>query len=136
MGALVNLLADLLRRHEGIRYLPYQDSRGNWTVGVGHLMTRPLSKRAVDVILEDDIADHLTDLRAALPWFDHLDPPRQLVLADMAFNLGVPGLLKWKRWLKVVEDGDYPRAAAWLRKTLYAKQVKTRAEDLAKLLES
>src|SRR6185312_8317915 len=49
-------LAALLRRHEGVRASPYRDVEGNLTIGVGHnLDCVPLSARAIDLILDDDI---------------------------------------------------------------------------------
>src|SRR5262249_36494587 len=83
-----------LERDEVPRNRAYQYSRGIWTVGVGHnLEARPLSDHAIDVIRDDDIRDVERELVTALPWVTNLDPVRYVVLLNMAFNLGVPGLL-------------------------------------------
>jgi lysozyme len=90
----------------------------------------------VDALLDWDIMQHSKPLYDALPWMMRLDPVRQIVLIDMAFNLGVQGLLKWTNTLKDVEEGRYKSAADRMRGSLWAKQVKTRAVRLAKMMET
>ncbi len=66
-------------------------------------------------------------LQSALPWFTKLSPVRQDVLVDMAFNLGVHGLLQWKITLGAVERGDYAAAKAdILSDQLWRRQVGAR----------
>ncbi len=33
-----NIALNVLKHHEGVRYKPYRDAVGLWTIGVGHLM--------------------------------------------------------------------------------------------------
>jgi lysozyme len=59
---------------EGLRLKPYRDTVGHLTIGIGHnLDAKPISNRAADVILEDDIADVLKDLDRAIPLWRQLD---------------------------------------------------------------
>lgn len=60
----------------------------------------------------------------------HGEQVRGFVLLNMAFNLGLAGLLKFKKMLAAVEAGNYPLAAAEMRNSLWAKQVKGRAVEL------
>jgi lysozyme len=62
------------------------------------------------------------------------DKDEQTVLIDMAFNLGVPTLLKFKGMLHAIDNDDKVQAAVELLDSKYAEQVKTRAVDNAKLL--
>jgi lysozyme len=117
-----------LERNEGRRSRAYQDSRGIWTVGVGHnLQSTPLSDHAIDVIRDDDIAAKELELLAALPWVSTLDPPRLCVLLDMAFNLGVHGLLEFRQMLGFVLVGNWDKAADAMRDSKWAEQVGGRA---------
>lgn len=133
-------LRRLLSEHEGRVPHAYQDSLGYWTIGVGHLIDKrkggKLPEPIIDALLDYDIQEHTLPLYEALPWMSRLDDVRQAVLCDMAFNLGVAGLLKWKNTLADVEHGRYAQAAAKMRGSLWARQVKNRAVRLSKMMET
>jgi len=130
-------LAFALVREEGIRLKPYRDSVGVWTVGVGHnLESGGISRAAAMQILEDDIANVCRDLDARLPWWRTLDEVRQQVVADMAFNLGVSGLLGFKNTLGFVKQKRWNEAAAGMLVSLWAKQVGRRATVLAEMMRT
>lgn len=133
-------LRRLLSEHEGRIPHAYQDSLGYWTIGVGHLIDKrkggKLPEHIIDALLDYDIDEHAKPLYAALPWMHGLDEVRQAVLCDMSFNLGVTGLLKWTNTLQDVRDGNYASAAARMRSSLWARQVKSRAVRLSKMMET
>jgi lysozyme len=103
-------------------------------------MTRPLSDAAIDFLLNEDIEDHTRELFAALPWVAELDPVRQAVLIDMAFNMGVPTLLTFKQTLATIRRGDYELASMQMLQSLWADQVGKRpgqrAHTLAKMMRT
>lgn len=143
-----------LSLHEGIRLQPYRCSRGYLTIGVGrNLETNPLSREEIKVLgrrdlssgitrqeafflLRGDIRRTLENCRKNIPFFDNLDDERQYVLVDMAFNLGINGLLKFKKMLTFIGVGNYRQAAAELLSSRYASQVHIRAERLAQTLQN
>lgn len=125
---------DMLIRHEGIRAVPYIDSLGVQTIGIGHNLHKPLSHAAIMQIFRDDLADARNDCLHAFPWFADLDESRQWVLINMCFNLGLPRLQKFYKFLTAVEQGDYETAASEMLDSLWAKQVKGRARELASLM--
>lgn len=143
-----------LSLHEGIRLQPYRCSRGYLTIGVGrNLETNPLSREEIKVLgrrdlssgitrqeafflLRGDIRRTLENCRKNIPFFDNLDDERQYVLVDMAFNLGISGLLKFKKMLTFIGVGNYRQAAAELLSSRYASQVRIRAERLAQTLQN
>ena len=71
------------------------------------------------------------DDRLSFDW-RKMDEPRQAVLLNMAFNLGVPKLMGFKRALSAMSIGDYPRAGTEMLDSKWAKQVKGRAAELAR----
>ena len=73
---------------------------------------------------------------AKISFFDKLDDERQYVLVDMAFNLGLGGLLKFQKMLSFIGSGNYRQAATEMLSSSYARQVKLRAERLAQTLHS
>lgn len=127
-------LEAMIERHEGCRFLPYPDSTEHWTIGIGHALHKPLTRAAVDQIFKDDLNDAINECLHAFPWFADLALPRQYVLIDMCFNLGLPGLLKFKKFLAALAKEDYETAANEMIDSLWAKQVKGRALELADMM--
>ena len=120
-----------LIRDEGRRNKMYLDSMGAWTIGIGHnLRDRPISDRAVDVILSDDLVETEAELVASLPWVTSLSPPRLGVLLNMSYNLGVPGLLQFHRMLEAMQRLRWEQAADEMRDSKWASQVGERAVRL------
>jgi lysozyme len=121
-----------LKVDEGVRAKVYKDSVGKLTIGVGHnCEDKPLSDRAIDVILEDDIADAEADARRLVPNFDALTDNRKAVLVNMSFNLGYARLKGFVNTLRAVSDGRYSDAADGMLASLWAGQVGDRAKRLA-----
>ncbi len=125
-----------LRRDEGVERLPYVDTVGKMTIGVGRNLTdRGLSDDEIDYLLQNDIDLVIDDLNRALPWWVDLSPVRQRVLANMCFNLGISRLKKFAYTLSAMRRGDYASAAQGMRESLWARQVGARAERLAQMME-
>jgi lysozyme len=133
-------LRDQLIRDEGDIPHAYQDSLGYWTIGVGRLIDGRkgggLSKEERMFLLDNDIKAKSAELFERIPWATKLDDARQGVLLNMAFNLGVPGLLKFKNTLAMVHAGEYEAAAKAMLQSLWAKQVGARATRLAEQMRT
>lgn len=127
-------LEQMLERHEECRFTPYIDSVGVQTIGIGHNLHKPLTRRAVEQIFRDDLADAVSDCRHTFPWFDDLSEKRQWAMIDLCFNMGISRLMGFKHFLLAMSLGDYDSAASHLLDSLYAKQVKGRAKDIAALV--
>ena len=125
-----------LRRDEGTRQFPYLDALGKVTIGVGHnLDDKGLTPNQIDQILKDDVAEIDLALQS-IPWFSGLDDVRKGVLRNMAFNLGVHGLLGFHDTLGHMERGEWDKAAAAMLQSRWAGQVGARATRLALQLTS
>lgn len=130
-------LRQQLIRDEGIRLKPYRDTVGKLTIGVGrNLDDVGISQDEADLMLDGDINRTIATLRQKFAWFDHLSVPRQVVIANMAFNLGIDGLSKFRRMLKAIEDKDYIVAAREMLDSGWSNQVGSRAKRLAKQMET
>ena len=127
-------LEQMLERHEGCRNVPYIDSVGVQTIGIGHNLHKPLSRAAIEQIFRDDIADAKNDCLHAFPFFADLTEARQCVLVNMCFNMGLARLKGFVKFLQAVELGDYETAATEMLDSLWAKQVKRRALELSNLM--
>lgn len=132
-------IVDQLRRDEGESPTCYQDHLGYWTIGVGRLIDAKkgggLRPDEISYLLNNDIQDRREALDKALPFYKNLSPQRQGVLINMAFNLGVAGLLKFKNMLAAVEKGQWGIAAKEMIDSTWARQVPLRAARLARQME-
>jgi len=141
-------IEELLIGHEGIRRLVYDDATGKplkpgmklvgWpTIGVGRNCANPgVSHEEAILLLQNDIAERQTGLRNALPCFEALSEVRQAVLISMSF-MGLAKLLKFKKMLGYLEQGNYEQAAVQMLASKWARDVKrTRANELAQMMRS
>ena len=132
-----DLLAARLNDSEGRRSKLYKDTVGKWTIGVGrNLSDKGLSEDEIDYLLSNDIRDALLDLDRKFPWWRDLDPVRQLVLADMSFNLGINKLSGFVNTMRYIKAGDYKNASQGMLNSLWARQVKGRAVELAEMMRT
>ena len=121
-----------LTRDEGYRKLPYKDTVGKLTIGVGrNLDDVGLSAPEIDILLTNDIKRVVGELSAAFEWFGGLSDARQRVLANMCFNLGIARLRGFKKMLAAMQAGDVETAAKEMLDSTWAKQVGARATRLA-----
>ena len=132
-------LKSQLIREEGAESCAYQDSLGYWTIGVGRLIDSRkgggLSNDEIDFLLENDIKRNYEAVLAALPWIEKLSDRRQAVLIGMAFQMGLGGLLKFKRMLALAENGQYSEAAIEMLLSKWAQQTVKRAYRMALQME-
>ncbi len=68
-------------------------------------------------------------------WYKNLDAMRRMVILDLSYNLGLNGLLKFKQFIKAIEDKNYALAVERLQKSPYFNQVKKRASRNMEILK-
>jgi lysozyme len=138
--SLIENLTNQLRRDEGEVLHAYQDHLGFWTIGIGRLIDKRkgggLTKDEAAYLLGNDIARFTNALRTRLPWFDRIDEARQGVLANMAFQMGVEGLLGFRNTLGMIERGEYDAAANAMLQSKWAQQTPQRAARLAQQMRT
>ena len=130
-------LRDRLIVEEGVRRYPYVDTNGQLTIGVGHNLTaKGVSQHIVEEMLDEDIADAVKDLDRQLPWWRQLNEARQIVMADMCFNIGIGGLLQFKKFLAAMEAGRFEDAAKEMQDSRWSHQVGNRARRLFLMVQT
>lgn len=144
---------DKLIEHEGMVLTVYQDTLGIDTIGIGrNLKDRGISKEELDyldipsmeVVYEhgiseadarylalNDIAIVENELCRVHPCVEDLDGVRQLVLMDMAFNMGVPRLCKFKKMWNAIHEQSWEAASREMLDSRWARQVGRRATILS-----
>jgi|TARA_R100000995_G_scaffold69763_1_gene38338 lysozyme len=130
-------LKEQLIRHEGLRLTVYDCPAGYKTVGVGrNLEGKGITEEEAMYLLDNDIKDFQESLSKELLWFDSLDECRRNILTNMAFNLGVSGLLKFKNTLAAIENKNWEEAASQMLESRWAEQVGSRAVELSELMKT
>ena len=121
----VDGVIETLGKHEGRKNEKYQDPKGIWTIGVGFNIDIPMPSRVVHAMVEDGLTDaqidrmlivhieeHWEDLVRAQPVVAELPAPAQEALLDMAFQIGVPGLVNFRKMWEGINEGDWIKAVA------------------------
>ena len=130
-------ISEMLQAEEGYRQFIYYDTVGKPTIGIGrNLKDRGVTMAEALYLLENDIADVTKQLSERLYWFDALPDDVKNVMIDMAFNMGVFGLLQFHNTLEHIKQGDYKEASKDMLNSLWAKQVGVRALKLADILNN
>ena len=152
--AITDKMIERVKKHEGFRDKPYFDTVGKVTIGYGrNIEDNPLTTNEVRALFNrvnwkskkdaEDWAERLMkadlekvaeELNATLAMWPQCSKDQQTVLIDLGFNIGIGGLLSFKRMLKAIDNEEPTIAAYELLNSKYARQVKTRAIDNARLL--
>ncbi len=126
-------LIEQLKRHEGLKLKPYKCSAGKLTIGYGrNIEDKGISEVEAEDMLYHDIKETESELVSKLTLImDELNMARRDVLINMAFNMGVSGLFKFKKMLSALTISDYGEASLQMLDSKWARQVGVRADELA-----
>ena len=117
-------IANILREDEGYRQLPYHDTQGVLTIGIGrNLRDKGLSEEEAEYLLKNDIEEAEADCEREFLFWHGLHPDAQMVLVCLAFNMGINGLRNFTKMLKHLERKEYESAADELEDSRWAHQV-------------
>ncbi|KZW99477.1 hypothetical protein JL49_17135 [Pseudoalteromonas luteoviolacea] len=122
--------------HEGYEHTVYVCPGGYQSIGVGrNLEHRGLTDDEINYLLNNDIADFTAQVEKHIDT-SKCNPARKAVLINMAFNLGIHGLLAFKKTIAAVERGDWDKAAIEMFDSRWAVQVGERADQLAEQMKT
>ena len=146
-------LIEKLIQHEGLRLEVYEDSLGIATIGIGRNLedrgitpeelewmdipnmaivhTMGITEADAMYLAQNDVQIVEEELLRSHPCVENLDAVRQLVLVDMAFNMGVPRLGKFKKMWAAIHENNFDEAAKEMLDSRWANQVKSRSTKLA-----
>lgn len=121
--------------HDGKPIQPGSVCRGYPTIGYGrNLKDNGLSEDEALFLLTNDIDRIANSLDSRLSWWRELSPVRQSAILNLAYNLGINGLLGFSAMLLALKKGDYTRAATEALDSKWAGQVGRRAREIADML--
>lgn len=153
-----NLLTELITHHEGVRNKVYKDSKGIPTIGIGFNLNsiqaartlksmgisysnvldgkRNLTDKEISYLFNISLDQAISDAAKFFPDIDHLPPPAQIILVDMAFNLGYTRLAKFKDFKAALEERNYRLAANEMVDSSWYYQVGNRSKHLVGIMRS
>lgn len=128
---------ELIKQHEGFRTHLYLCTSGKKTIGYGrNISDNGISVDEAELMLKNDIAGCVSDLRANIEGFEELDGNRKAALLDLCFNMGINKLLGFKKMLAALKAGQFETAAEELLDSRYAQQVGKRAKTISEIIRT
>jgi lysozyme len=125
---------DQIKRDEGLRLHPYTCTANKLSIGYGrNLIDNGITEQEAEILLHGDIKIARQDAQvfAGIDVWSRLSPTRQAVIINMAFNLGLSRLRKFKRLHLNLANGRFDQAAVEMLDSRWASQVGHRAIRLA-----
>ncbi len=135
---MIQDIVEALKREEGWRAEPYQDHLGFWTIGYGFLIDGRkqvrLPENVGELWLETLVAELQMTLDDILPWLMAQPKEVRSALVQMAYQMGVAGVLKFTKMLDALKAGNRQLAAGEALDSIWARQTPQRAQRVARLL--
>ena len=122
----MSLIEDI-KMEEGFSSVVYKCSEGFDTVGYGTRM--PITKEEATLLLEYRLGKTISGVKSSLHHLNIHDEAWD-ILYNMAYQIGLGGLLKFKRMIVALENQDYYNASIEMKSSLWAKQTPNRANRL------
>lgn len=127
----LDILHAQLRVDEGERSMPYVDTTGNLTIGIGRNLTaNGISRGEQALMFDNDLATAEHTARLLLDNFDSLSDARKAVVVNMAFNMGYGTLSTFVNTLRAINERRWAEAAQGMAASRWAIQVGDRAKRL------
>jgi lysozyme len=129
----------MIKKHEGFKTTIYLDTEGVPTAGWGHafLVNSVVPEDVCERFFERDFAEATRNFNSFCALNDiQVDSVRKAVLIDMAFNLGLPKLLKFKKMIAALQVADYDEAARQMEDSKWYGQVGSRGRELVRMMKT
>ena len=89
-----------------------------------------------DIILERKLLKLIKRVRDKFDWLDKAPEEVEEVLVEMAYQMGVSGVSKFKRALKFMEHSNWEKAADEMLDSKWHRQTPNRARSLSNIIRS
>ena len=128
---------ETLKKDEGEVLHAYQDHLGYWTIGYGRLIDKRrgggITQKEAEVLLDNDITRVVDQLAARTDFLSHPEEV-QHALINMAFQLGVNGLMGFRKMWGHLALREYEAAADEALDSRWATQTPKRAQRVTDLI--
>ena len=135
---MIDELIDDLKSDEGWSPFAYQDHLGYWTIGYGFLVDAEkgvgLPEHIAEGWLRFAAESRYDELIDRAPWIEAQPEDVQRALGNLCYQIGVGGVLKFKKMLAALQAGDRQKAADEGLDSTWAKQTPARAKRVTDLI--
>ena len=135
---MLDELIEDLKFEEGWVDHPYRDSLGLLTIGYGFLIDErrniQMPKAVGELWLKIVAQEKFNDLANRSPWILDLPEDVQRALGNMCYQMGVDGVLRFRRMMNALGQGDRNLAAQEALNSKWAKQTPERAKRVTDLM--
>jgi lysozyme len=133
------LAEPLIKGEESCRLQAYLDTRGIPTIAWGRAdaavhLGMTCTQAEADAWFDVKVAGILGQLDKVVPWWRGMSLPRQAVLIDMAYQMGVAGLLGFAHAIAAMKDGHWQGANDNMLASTWDCQTPGRAHVEAKIM--
>lgn len=152
-------LYDMLRFDEGLKLELYKDTEGYWTIGVGSLITKLQSKieavKIMDKMLSRSTNGKITSQESEILFnkgiqnalrgiqsttlsetYNMMDEPRRMALMNMVYQLGIAGVLGFRKMINHLNAGSYRAASLEALNSKWARQTPNRARRVTSVMST
>lgn len=140
-----DLLIEELIRDEGRvvkngKHVAYKDHLGYLTIGYGTLIDERrgggIPEHVAKELLRERVLSNYQGIRSALPFFDNLSDNTQRAINNMVYQLGLSGVLRFKKMIAALREGRLDAAADEALNSKWARQTPNRAKRIANMLRN
>lgn len=137
---------NMLMQDEGLKLQLYKCTEGYYTIGIGHMIS-PDKKVAERVLIQKFGKTTITREQAIMLFkqdYHHavlsaqsivrLDTYREMALANMVFQMGLGGVLKFKKMIAALKVENWNEAYKQALDSAWYKQTPNRAKRVAEVL--
>ena len=136
MDDSVDKLIKQLKKHEGLELKPYKCTSNKLTIGIGrNLEDVGISEIEAEYLLMNDLDTYMTAAKT-YDWYNGLNDARKAVIVSMLFNMGQTNFNKFLKMKQALDVGNHAEAGKQMLDSRWAKQVKGRAVELSKQMET
>lgn len=133
----IKKIRDQLTEDEGFSPTPYKDSKGFLTIGFGFNLEKQGLPMSVALEWLDLLMFNIeSQLSRNISFWNDLNDARKGVLINMAYQMGIGGLMNFHDMLKALGSKDYVGAANEMKDSVWYKEFTARASRLIKIMLS
>ena len=129
-------LIDNLKQSEGYKSTVYKCTQGFDTIGYGFAIKDLILSEEISTMILIEKLDGISERLSGHDFYISSPDDVRDVLVEMAYQMGISGLLKFKRTLQYISEKNYEMASVEMLDSLWAKQTPNRANKLSEIVKN
>ena len=133
---MADSLIDRIKLSEGYKSTVYKCTEGYDTIGYGFAIKDLILSEEISTQILIEKLDAINDRLSTFSFY--LNSPDEIrdVLVEMVYQMGLRGVLQFKKMIANLEKKDYKNASVEMLDSLWAKQTPNRAKELSNIIRN